>query len=80
MEYNNHVSWMVEGRIILAVLEGDLAAAPVEFMRAYDAEINHYLDEGTAPLVHMVVDMSAVTELPSFRVMSPVEFSAAISA
>ena len=70
MNYSYRISWILEGRIIGVVLEGDLASAPDEFMQAFDDEINAYIDQGTAPLVHSIGDMHGVTSMPDIRVMS----------
>ena len=72
MKYEYRFSWMLEGRIIFVEMKGDLAAAPVEYMQAFDSEINQLLDQGSAPLVHSIGDMRMVSSMPDFRVMSRV--------
>ena len=70
MAYRYEISWMLQGRVIFVRLEGDLESAGIPFIQTYDAEINRYLNDGTAPLIHIIVDMTAVAALPSFREMA----------
>ena len=70
MSYDFHLSWMLEDRILFGTLEGDLAAAPDEFLQKFDREIKSYLDEATVPKVHVMADLSRATSLPHYKVMS----------
>ncbi len=55
------VSWLIEGRVILAELTGNLTR---EELKPYDQMICQYLDSASAPQVHYLVDASRVQNLP----------------
>jgi hypothetical protein len=65
------ISWLVEGRVILAELSGDLTA---EELIPYDRAICQHLDAAKAFQVHYLVDTSRVQGLPGMNDMKDFSF------
>ncbi len=61
------ISWLVEGRVVLVYMAGspDLEEASV-----FDQEIRSYLQEATAPLAHVILNVSELEQLPSLTTLS----------
>src|SRR5262245_22423598 len=55
------LSWLVEGRVILAELAGNVTR---EELKPYDQMICQHLDSASAPQVHYLVDASRVQNVP----------------
>jgi hypothetical protein len=62
MPYN--ISWLVEGRVILAELTGEVS---VEEFRSYDRTMCKHLDDAAAPQAHYLVNTSQLESVPDLN-------------
>lgn len=65
------ISWLVEGQVIFARLSGVLTDQDAHH---YDEHMRYYLNWGSVPLVHVVVDCRKVQELPHFQSLAHMQF------
>src|SRR5690606_35059307 len=66
-----HPSWYLEGRIVSLKLTGALVENQ---LIALDKLITTYLRAGTAPQVHLMLDISELTALPPLMALSRMNF------
>src|SRR5690242_9872525 len=65
------LSWILENRVMMVVAEGDYSD---EELIGLDGQIIKYLDQSTAPLVHMVMDRHGADHTPSIKSITQVKW------
>src|SRR5262249_44343349 len=65
------LSWYVENRVMMVAAQGDYTD---EELIALDDQVIKYLDQSTAPLVHMVMDRQETTHIPSIKSVTMVKW------
>ena len=65
------LSWHLENRVMLVVAEGDYTD---DELINLDGQVIKYLDQSTAPLVHMIMDRQGTDHVPSMKSVTKVKW------
>lgn len=65
------LSWHLENRVMMVVAEGDYTD---EELINLDAQVIKYLDQSSAPLVHMIMDRQGTNHIPSIKSVTMVKW------
>jgi hypothetical protein len=65
------LDWYLENRVIIITAEGDYAD---EELINLDGQVIQYLDQSTAPLVHMIMDRQGTNHIPSIKSVTMVKW------
>ncbi len=66
-----HPSWYIEGHVLSVKLNGTLSEAQ---LAGFDKLMTAFLRAGTAPQVHLLIDVSELTALPPIMALSRMGF------
>src|SRR4051794_9120350 len=66
------MSWLLESRVIFSYYSGEIT---VEDLENFNITVRQYLDQGTAPLVHIISDATNIGKFPlSLGVLNKIMF------